>query len=208
MVFRARKSRSLIIKKGRVTSKFSLQVQGEVIPSIMDNPIKSLGKWFNALLTDGAIVTDAVKQTEEWLKKIDKSLLPGKFKTWLYQHGLVPRLLWLFTACEFPTTVVEGIEKKTNKHLQRWLGIPPGFSSVGLYIRSGQLRLPLSSVVEEYKVAKCRVILSLRDSNDDLVKQAGITTRYGRKWAANAAVEQAVSSLKLRDIVGNPCVCR
>lgn len=36
---------------------------------------------------------------------------------------------------------------------------------------------PLSSVVEKYEVAKCRVILSLRDSNDDLVKQAGVTTR-------------------------------
>lgn len=50
---------------------------------------------------------------------------------------------------------------------------------------------------KEYKVAKCRVMLSLRDSNNDVVKQADITIRSGRKWAANAAVEQAVSSLKL-----------
>lgn len=40
MLFKARKSRSLVIKKGRVTSKFSLQVQGEVILSI----VKSLGQ--------------------------------------------------------------------------------------------------------------------------------------------------------------------
>lgn len=78
------------LKKGRVTCKFSLQVQGEVIPSIKDNPINCLGKWFNALLRDGANVAETVKQTGEWLKKIDKSLLPSKIKTWLYQHGLCP----------------------------------------------------------------------------------------------------------------------
>lgn len=40
MLFKARKSRTLVIKKGRVTSKFSLQVQGEVIPSIVDNLVQ------------------------------------------------------------------------------------------------------------------------------------------------------------------------
>ena len=122
---------------------------------------------------------------------------PGKFKTWLYQHGLLPWLLWLFIVYEFPMTAVDGIERKTNKHLRRWLGIPPSFSSVGLYIQSGQLQLPLSSVVEEFKVAKCRVLLSLKDSDDDLVREVGLTTKSRCKWAANTAVEQAVTSLKL-----------
>ncbi len=99
MFFKARKSRSMMIK---VISKFVLQVQGEVMPPIEDNPIKCPGKWFNASLADGAGVTNAVKQTEEWLKKIGLSGLPGKFKTWLYQRGLLPSLLWLFTVYEFP----------------------------------------------------------------------------------------------------------
>lgn len=45
-------------------------------------------------------------------------------------------------------------------------------------------------------------------SNDNLVSQAGVTTRSGRKWAADKVVEQAVSSLKLRYIIGNQCVHR
>lgn len=106
-----------------------------------------LRKLFNASLKDGANVADAVKQTEEWLKKIDRSRLPGKFKSCLYQHGILPTLIWLIKVYEFPITVVEGTERKINKHLRRWLGIPPSFSSMGLYIRSGQLHLPLSSVV-------------------------------------------------------------
>lgn len=54
------KSRILVIRRGRVTSKFGLQVQDEVIPSIEDNPIKCLGKWFNASLKDGASVARSV----------------------------------------------------------------------------------------------------------------------------------------------------
>jgi len=131
MSFKANKSRSLVIRKGKPTGRFSLHVQGEAIPSIEDNPVKCLGKWFDVSLSDRANAKNTVEQAEEWLKKIDKSKLPGKFKTWLYQHGLLPRLLWLFTMYELPMTAVEGIERKTNKHLRRWLGIPPSFSRSG-----------------------------------------------------------------------------
>lgn len=55
-------------------------------------------------------------------------------------------------------------------------GIPPSFTAVGHYIRSGQLQLPCTSVVEEFKVAKCRVSMILRDSrtsNPVFVDQMG-----------------------------------
>ncbi|RXN04866.1 hypothetical protein ROHU_009463 [Labeo rohita] len=110
-----------------------------------------LGKWFDDSLTDRNNISSTEKQTEEWLRKIEKSGLPGKFKAWHYQHGLLPRLMWLLTVYEVPMTSVERVERKINKYLRRWLGIPPSFTSVGLYIRSGQLQLPLSSVVEEFK---------------------------------------------------------
>ena len=121
------------------------------------------------------------KQVEECLKKIDKSGLPGKYKCWIYQHGLLPRLMWLLTVYEVLLSTVEEMERKFNKHLRRWLGIPPSFTSVVLYIRSGQLQLPLSSVVEEFKVAKCRLSLTYRDSQDQLTREAGFRTRSVRE---------------------------
>ena len=42
--FKPNKSRSLVNKKGKVSKRFNLQVQEEDIPSIMDRPIKCLGK--------------------------------------------------------------------------------------------------------------------------------------------------------------------
>ncbi|KAG1925127.1 hypothetical protein F2P79_025744 [Pimephales promelas] len=51
MSFKANKSRSLVIRKGKPTGRFSLHVQGEAIPSIEDNPVKCLGKWFDRAIT-------------------------------------------------------------------------------------------------------------------------------------------------------------
>ncbi|XP_023646720.2 iron-sulfur cluster transfer protein NUBPL isoform X5 [Paramormyrops kingsleyae] len=205
MVFKPRKSRSLVIRRGKLTNAFKLYVQGEQIPTIRENPIKCLGKWYDDTLSDRNNISDTGKQADEWLRRIDGSGLPGKFNSWIYQHGLLPRLMWPLTVYEIPVTAVEKLEKRTNKHLRQWLGIPPSFTAVGLYIRSGQLQLPFSSVVEKFKVAKCRVAMILRDSKDKRDSNAGIITRTGRKWVGDTAVRQAESSMELRDIIGNVC---
>lgn len=145
---------------------------------------------------------------EEWLEKIDKSGLSGKYKCWIFQHGLLPRLMWLLTIYDVTLTTVEGMERRFNKHLRKWLGVPPSFTSVGLYMRSGQLQLPLSSVTEEFKVAKCRLSLTYRDSQDKIIRDAGIKTRSGRKWSANTAIQQAESTLQMKDVIGNICAGR
>ena len=86
MKFKPKKSRSLVIKKGKVTQRFILQVQSEDIPSIVDNPIKCLGKWYDASLNDTSSTNRTKNQLQEGLKQIDQTSLPGKFKAWLYQH--------------------------------------------------------------------------------------------------------------------------
>ncbi|VDI43606.1 Hypothetical predicted protein [Mytilus galloprovincialis] len=129
MKFKPRKSRSMILKKGKITTKFQLKIQGDEIPTIVDNPIKCLGKWFDDTLKDNTSVKTVQSQVVEWLKKVDKSGLPGKFKAWIYQHGLLPRLTWLLMIYEMTATTVESIERKINSHLRRWLGVPPSFYS-------------------------------------------------------------------------------
>ncbi len=208
MKFKPRKSGSMVIRNGKVTSKFQLQLQGEIIPSIEENSIKCLGKWYEASLTDKSNASRTEKQADKWLRKTEGSGLPGKFKAWLFQHGLLPRLMWLLIIYEVPMTSVEGVERRVNENLCRWLRIPPSFTSVGLKIRSGQLQLLRSSVVKEFKVAKWRAVMMYRDSSDEKVRDAGIITRSGCKWAADTSVAQAESMLKLKDIIGNPCMGR
>jgi hypothetical protein len=202
MRFKPRKSRGLVIKKGRVTSQFPLKIQGETIPSIVDNPIKCLGKWFDASLKDKEAITGLQEQTVQGLKRINRSWLPGKFKVWMYQNGLLPRLLWPLMLYEVPTTAVEALERIISKHLRRWLGVPPSFTGLGLYTSSGKLQLPISSLVEEFKVAKARLLMTLNNSPDECISRAGIELRTGRKWSVSQAVDVAKNRLVHQDIVG------
>ena len=112
MKFKAKKSRSLIIRKGKVSNRFVLKVQGEEIPSLVDSPVKCLGKWFDSTLKDTGNIERVKSQLREGLSLIDKSGLPGKFKCWLYQHGLLPRLLWPVMLYEITTSSVEALEMR------------------------------------------------------------------------------------------------
>jgi len=94
------------------------------------------------------------------LKKIDQCGLPGKFKAWLYQHALLPRLIWPMMLYDIPSTAVEALQRLTSRHLRKWLGIPPSFTSIGLYGKSNKLQLPITSLVVEFKTAKTRLVLT------------------------------------------------
>jgi len=60
----------------------------------------------------------------------------------------------------------------------------------------------------KFKTAKTRLVLTVRDSPDELISGAGIVTRACRKWSATESVSQAESALKHRDIVGITAVGR
>ena len=139
MKFKAVKSRSLVIRKGQTTESFKLYVQNEEIPPIVASPIKCLGKWFDVSLHDRDNVRKIERQVEDGLKKIDSCGLPGLFKAWLYHYALLPRLIWPLVLYEVPSTSVEALERITSRHLRKWLGVPPSFTSIGLYWKTNKL---------------------------------------------------------------------
>ena len=126
-----------------------------------------------------------IKDLEKWLTKIDKSGLPGRFKAWLFQHAVLPRILWLLLVYEIPITTVESLERAISNRLRRWLGLPRCLSGAALYGNSKSLHLPCSSLVEEFKITKTRELLQHAESEDPKVAAAGIQIRSGRKWSAN-----------------------
>lgn len=63
--FKPRNSRSIVIRNGQVTSKLQLQVQKGVIPSTEEDPVKSLGKWYDASLNDRSSISRTERQAEE-----------------------------------------------------------------------------------------------------------------------------------------------
>ncbi|KAJ8008617.1 hypothetical protein DPEC_G00106740 [Dallia pectoralis] len=172
MSFKPTKSRSLVLKKGKVTNKFCFTRAMTQIPSITEKPVKSLGKVFDCSLKDTAAVRATNLELEGWLAIVDKSGLPGKFKAWIYQHGILPRILWPLLIYDVPISTIEGFERRVSRFLRRWLGLPRSLSSIAL---NGQ---------------------------NNKVSQAGIEVRTGRRWRAAEEVEVAESSLQHRELVG------
>lgn len=80
MLFKPTKSRSLVLKKGRVADKFRFSIAGTSIPTISEKPIKSLGKFFDSSLRDTASIKNTCEELEGRLNDVDKYGLLGKFK--------------------------------------------------------------------------------------------------------------------------------
>ncbi|KAK3797119.1 hypothetical protein RRG08_060463 [Elysia crispata] len=110
---------------------------------------------------------------------------------------LIPKLLWPLLVYEICSTTVEAIEAKINKFTRRWLGLLPGLTDVATYCRKAKLRLPLKSILEEYKCGKARLLSMLEDSEDPVVKTVQPTIKTGRKWKVVEAVDEAKECLKI-----------
>ena len=208
MDFKPTKSRSLVLEKGKVVDKHRFTVGGVTIPTLREKPVKSLGKIFNSSLKDTSSVQLMKEDLRDWLEAIEKTGLPGKYKAWMYQHGVLPRLLWPLLVYDVPITTVELLERTISQFLRRWLGLPRSLSSIALYSNATTLQLPLSSVTEEFKVTRAREVMLYRDSTDIRVSSANIKVKTGRKWSAHEAVERAEARLQHSVIVGNVAVGR
>ena len=77
---------------------------------------------------------------------------------------------------------VEKIKQKIESYTRKWLGLPPGLTSVALYRRSAELKRSQRSVVEENKASKIRSQKMLSYSSDDCVRSSNVKLKLGRKW--------------------------
>ena len=185
----AKKSRSLVIKRGKIDNGNRFRISGEVIPSISESPIKYLGKVYDDTLKDIANTRNTKAQLDQWVAKIETSNLPGKFKVWCVEYGIIPRTACQLTVYEVSTSAVEAMERRISSRLRRWLGLPQSFTKIGLYGKSTKLKLPLTSLTEEYKVCKIRTQETIDSSSDELVRRSGIRLEAGRKWHAGKMTE-------------------
>ena len=193
MKAKPKKSRSLS-SVGRSVREIHFKIGGDKIPTVREKLVKSLGRQYSIPLTDHHRDTEVQKVALKRLKLIDKTCLPGKMKAWCYQHGLLPSLLWPLQMYEIAISCVERIQQYHNKHLCKWLGVPPCFSKVGLYTNSGNQQLRISSLVEEFKIGKVRLHMMMKDSADEIIQKAYPEIKLGMK--------EAECSLRIKDIIG------
>lgn len=83
-----------------------------------------MGKFFDSSLKNTVSIRNTCKELEGWLKRVDKTGLPGKFKVWVYQHRVMPSILWPLLLDDFPITTISNLERRVSRYLRRWLGLP------------------------------------------------------------------------------------
>ena len=190
------------VRKGKIDATTIFTVASQQIPTVSQEPVKSLGRWYDSSMKDTKRGLETVKLAAEGLLAINRCGLQGKLKVWCLQFMLIPKLLWPLLVYEICSTTVEAIEAKINKFTRRWLVVPPGLTDVAMYCRKAKLRLPLKSILEEYKCGKARLLSMLEDSEDPVVKTVQPTIKTSRKWKVVEAVDEAKECLKIKDVIG------
>ena len=198
---RAEKCRSLVIVKGKVQRR-DLRIDGELITPIQDKPVKYLGKEYKATLNEKDQIQEVQRNLKAELKKIDRCRLPGRYKSWILQHMLLPRLMWPLTIYSMPLTKVEELQRKITASLKKWLGIPKSFSTDCMYSKTSKIRLPFSSLTDDFKAAKTRNLVTFQESEDPCIKGASIDVDAGRKANTREEIQEAKSRLRTLEIIG------
>merc|ERR1712055_51021 len=197
------KSRSLVIIEGKVSNK-TPSIEGVPITSITEKSVKYLGKLYNKTLNEQEQAEQVLVDLKQGLKNFPTITIPGRYKAWMFQHMLFPRIMWPLTIYNIPESKVNEMQMRITGQLKRWLGLPMSLSTACMYTRSGRLQLPYSELSEEVKTAKARVYTAFEESEDPCVKGAKLIVDGGRKADTPGSVKDARSRLEMKDIVGIP----
>lgn len=101
---------------------------------------------------------------------------------------------WPLTVYKIPLSKVEKMEMVISAQVKQWTStVLKCFEITGIAI---------TSLVEEFKCTKPRLVMSLTDSEDIAVRTAVPREAVGRKWTPSEAVYNAKLALYFRDAVG------
>ena len=203
MKLKPQKSRSLVIRKGKSIDEQPFKVGEEIIPSIQKEPLKTLGRIYNNSVTDKIAREDLRKKIIDLVQKLDKSLLTGIMKVWVYQNLLLAMIGWPLMIYEILLSWVEAVETYLNSYLRKWLGVSKNMSSVLLYCDETPCLLPIHGIVTEFKKRKVSGLLQLRQSKDQSVR-ANVPQLYsGKKWKVADEVDRIESRLNVVKVMGS-----
>ena len=94
-------------------------IGGKPITSITEKPVKYLGKLYNKTLNEMEQAAEVLEKLKKVLKKIDKTVIAGRYKAWMFQHMLLPRIMWPLSIYNIPESIVEEMQTKITGYLKK-----------------------------------------------------------------------------------------
>ena len=187
---------------GDVIDDEKIYIGEEVIPNVCEKPIKFVGRWIREDAKDTGITSDIKKDLIGYLERLDKSELSGLQKCWGYQFMVLSKMKWPLAIYDIPLTTVISWEQKTNKFLRSWLGAGHTLSRLCLFSNDSGVALPIDSLVDIWKIEKCRLQQSYNTTPDTFVKSIEPKVRSGKLWSASVALSNARRDLECEAMRG------
>jgi len=185
------------VRKG----SFTFALPSDPIPSIIDNPVRFLGRIIDGSLTDRKNIEELDSKLKDGLLSIDRSKFKGTEKLWILQHLLMQRIRWPLLLYEVPMTHAVQLEQHVSVYIRKWLGLPKCTTNICFYSSSSPCPLPIQSLTHLLKSSKVSGHLQLRDSTDPLVSSAPPVLRVG-EWNVSKAVIDAETDIQVKGIIG------
>lgn len=79
--------------------------------------------------------------------------------------------MWVMCVCK--QRLVEDFERRVKRVLGKWLGLPQNLNVIAMCSQSNKLKLPISSLNEEFKVSRAREVQQHRQSEEPQLSQMG-----------------------------------
>lgn len=166
---------------------------------------KFLGRWINFFVKENGVQSMIVNKFETDMETIDKSLVHGIMKAWLYQFYVLARLSWLFLVYDLNHSLAEKLTTLATAKLKKWLKITRSADIGILYRTKQEFGLGLTPVevhFEKMQIVKCE-LLKNSVSGDICKLYAARETRHakaGRMWRYTEHSKVVVSSYNLKKL--------
>ena len=87
----------------------NLQISKEPLQYLDDGDFRYLGRPTNVRGCEKLARSEILSKLKEWLLLVDAQHLPKTCKLWLYQHFIVAKMSWYFTALDLTAMVQDSI---------------------------------------------------------------------------------------------------
>ena len=159
------------------------------------------GRWIAADLSEQAIRNRIESNFQRDMDLVEKSLLNGFQKLWLYQFYVLSFLAWPFLVQDLVLSFAVKLRKSVSVQLKKWAGVYRG-AEVGILFRSnknGGLQLtPTDEHFQRMQLIKCSLLKSSHSANVRRVyeHEATRTSRMHERWRPSQALQTLEASVE------------
>ena len=144
-----------------------LSLAGSLVPKLKAD-FKYLGRWISE---DGSEVVAKQRMQDKvhaLCSKVDATPLRGIDKLWIYEHVIVPKMMWMLMVHDLSVSFVRHLDKLALRYVKKWMQLPRAADTTVLFTgkRRGLLRLrKLQTVYKQMQVVRLDILRQAADEN-------------------------------------------